>query len=81
MREFANATGGEVIHFEGREIPFEPMFRRLRERYVLLYRAPQGFPGESRQIKVELSAQGKQKVPGAKVHARTGYRVPKANAE
>jgi hypothetical protein len=37
---------------------------------------PDGKPGKTREIKVELTREAARRFPGARVHARTGYVVP-----
>ena len=73
VRAFAKATGGESVAFRAPSVELEELFRRLRQRYYLLYAAPQSKPGELHQIRVELSADAKRRIPKAKVNARSGY--------
>ena len=73
VRAFAKATGGESVAFRAPSVELEELFRRLRQRYYLLYAAPQSKPRELHQIRVELSADAKRRFPNAKVNARSGY--------
>lgn len=73
VRTFAKATGGESVAFRAPSVELEELFRRLRQRYYLLYAAPASKPGELHQIRVELSADAKRRFPSAKVNARSGY--------
>ncbi len=73
VRAFAKATGGEALALRGQSEGLEELFRRLRQRYFLLYAAPESKPGESHQIRVELSVDAKRRFPNAKVNARSGY--------
>ena len=75
VREFAKATGGEVLPYRAAGVPLAELMQRLRQRYALLYLSPQGQPGENRQIRVELSPEAKGRFRQAKLRARTGYRV------
>ncbi len=72
-REFAKATGGEVLPYRTTGVPLAELFQRIRQRYYLLYAAPEGKPGEYHQIRVELSDEAKKLHRDAKVRARTGY--------
>ena len=73
VRTFAKATGGEALALRGQGVSLEELFRRLRQRYFLLYAAPESKPGELHQIRVQLSADAKRRFPNAKVNARSGY--------
>ena len=73
VRVFAKATGGEALALRGQSEGLEELFRRLRQRYFLLYAAPESKPGELRQIRVELSFDAKRRFPKARVNARSGY--------
>lgn len=78
VRLFAAATGGEILQFKHNSIPFDEMFRRIRERYSILYRSPGGEVGDIRKIKVDLTSELKGKYPNLKIRARAGYRVTDA---
>ncbi len=73
VREFAKLTGGEVLPFRPDGVALAELFQRLRQRYYLLYAAPESKPGELHQIRVELSDDAKKRFRDAKVRARTGY--------
>ena len=73
VRTFAKATGGEALALRGQGVSLEELFRRLRQRYFLLYAAPASKPGELHQIRVELSDDAKRRFPKARVNARSGY--------
>ena len=73
VRTFAKATGGEALALRGPGVSLEELFRRLRQRYFLLYAAPASKPGELHQIRVELSDDAKRRFPKARVNARSGY--------
>jgi len=75
VRQFAKATGGEVLPYRTTGVPLAELLQRLRQRYSLLYLSPTGQPGETRQLRVELSPEAKRRFRQAKVRARTGYRV------
>ena len=73
IRPFVEDTGGDCLAAEARAIPFDELFRRLRERYVLFYRAPARRPGMTHTIKVDLSGEAKSRLQGVSVKARHGY--------
>ena len=75
VRRFVKSTGGESIIVRSADIPLAEMFRHLRERYGIIYRAPTGEPGSIRTIRVELTPEAKSKLRDVKIHARAGYRV------
>ena len=72
-REFAKATGGEVVLYRTSGVPLAELFRRLRQRYYFLYTAPASKSGERHQIRVEVADSAKRRFPKAKVRARSGY--------
>jgi VWFA-related protein len=69
----AEKTGGEIVRMEDPGAGFPEMMRRLRSRYSLYYPTPEGKPGSSRTIRVELSAAVRNRFPDARVYARRGY--------
>jgi VWFA-related protein len=73
--KLARETGGEVLKAERAGETFREMMERIRIRYSLHYRAPEGTPGTTRRLRVELSPEAKKRFPRAEVRARTGYRV------
>ena len=82
VRKFTRATGGELLRFNKEHIPFAEMFRRLRERYVLMYRAPNAKAGSIRHIRVDLTSEARSGLKGVHIRSRTGYRAgppPSAN--
>jgi VWFA-related protein len=74
VRRFASATGGDVLDVD-EQLPLAEMFRRMRQRYLLLYRAPGGTPGSFRKVRVELSRDSRARLKNATVRAREGYVV------
>lgn len=73
VRQFVKSTGGELLPFREAGVPLAELFARLRQRYSLLYPAPEGKAGEVRQIRVELTSGARRRHPRASVRARTGY--------
>lgn len=71
--KIAEETGGEAIRVERADKVFPVMMERLRNRYSLVYKAPQGIPGEFRKIRIVLTPEAKKKYSGATVRARSGY--------
>jgi VWFA-related protein len=80
VRRFVKSTGGESIVVRSADIPLAEMFRRLRERYGIMYHAPGGEPGSMRTIHVELAPHAKSKLKDVKIRARAGYRVVAAGS-
>lgn len=74
--KLARESGGEVLKAESTGEAFREMIERIRVRYSLHYRAPQGQAGTVRHIKVELSPEARRRLGKAEVRARSGYRVP-----
>ena len=75
VRRFVKHTGGETIVVRSADIPLAAMFRRLRERYGIMYHAPEGEPGSMRTIRVEMTPQARSKLKDVKIRARAGYKV------
>ena len=74
--KLARETGGEVLKAESTGEAFREMMLRIRLRYSLHYRAPEGQAGAARRIRVELSPEARKRFVKAEVRARTGYRLP-----
>jgi hypothetical protein len=77
MKGVADKTGGDAIRSGDAGAAFQDMMRRIRSRYSLYYRMPEGKAGQPRTIRVELSADAGARFPKAHVRARRGYIVPK----
>jgi VWFA-related protein len=72
----ADATGGEAVKSDKAAEFFPEMVARIRDRYTLAYRVPEGAkPGEFRSISVTLTPAARNAHPKAEVRARTGYYV------
>jgi VWFA-related protein len=76
VRGIADKTGGDFILAAEPGTGFQDAMRRIRTRYSLYYAMPEGKPGGSRLVHVELSAEAARRHPKAKVRARTGYVTP-----
>lgn len=75
--KLARETGGEVLKAERAGDTFQEMMQRIRLRYSLHYRPPEGSkPGSSRRISVELTPEARKRLAKAEVRARAGYRLP-----
>ena len=68
-------TGGDAIRSDNAAAAFPEMMHRLRTRYSRYYPTPDGKPGSYRTIRVQLSHTTAQRLPGAHVYARRGYRL------
>ncbi len=75
--KLAAETGGEVLRSDKAGEAFREMMERVRTRYSLHYRAPEGTPGFFRRVKVELSEEARKTHRRAEVRARSGYYVPR----
>jgi VWFA-related protein len=73
----ARETGGEVLRAEKAGEPFREMMERIRTRYSLHYRPPEGPPGSFRRIEVELTPPARKAHPRAEIKARSGYYIPR----
>ncbi len=73
----ASQTGGEVLRTEKGGEAFAEMLERVRTRYSLHYRPPEGAkPLSRRRINVDLNPAARKRYPRAEVRARSGYTVP-----
>ncbi|MEO8050276.1 MAG: hypothetical protein ABI833_07650, partial [Acidobacteriota bacterium] len=70
----AQKTGGDALHSDAPGAALAEMMHRIRSRYSLYYRMPEGSPGSLRSIRVELSSKSKG-FPSGQVQARRGYRI------
>lgn len=73
--QIADETGGDALKADRADDAFPQIVDRIRTRYNLIYRAPEGKPGEFREIRVELTPEAKLRFPGAEVRSRRGYFV------
>jgi len=80
MLGVAAQTGGETVDADDPGHTFREMMRRIRRRYSIYYAMPAGKPGASRRVAADLSAQGRNRYPDAKVLARKGYVIPRSAA-
>jgi VWFA-related protein len=71
----AQKTGGDALHSDAPGAGLSQMMHRIRSRYSLYYRMPDGTPGSFRSIRVELASGAAVRFPGAHVSARRGYRL------
>jgi hypothetical protein len=72
---FVEQTGGDFIWAEDLATDFPEMIRRIRTRYTLYYKIPDGQIGALRKVDVKLSAAALQRLPGAHVVSRHAYRL------
>ncbi len=72
----ADSTGGEAETASNNpQDRLRGMIANIRNRYSLAYRAPAAKAGTLRHIRVDLSAEARQRYPSAKLRARSGYYV------
>jgi VWFA-related protein len=77
VRNYARATGGDAVSEGNIGAVFERLVNQIRTRYFLQYSMPPGEPGTHRSIRVTLAPEMQAKYPGAIVHAREGYYIPR----
>jgi VWFA-related protein len=75
IEDLVEQTGGDIIRSNDLGASFPEMMHRIRSRYTLYYKLPDAKVGSLRQVDVQLSAQGAQRFPGARVVARHAYRL------
>jgi VWFA-related protein len=78
MKGIAEKTGGDSLTANEPGSAFAEAMRRIRTRYSLYYALPEGKPGATRTIRVELTAAAAQRSAKSRVRARSGYVVPNA---
>ena len=71
----AEETGGDALRADRVDEVFPGLIDRIRSRYQLVYRAPEGTPGEFREIGVSLTPAARLRFPGAEIRSRRGYFV------
>lgn len=76
MKGIAEKTGGDTIESDSPGQAFAEMMHRIRTRYSLYYRMPEGKPGHARTVKLELTSSAQKRFPDAHTRARHGYIVP-----
>jgi len=76
MKGIAEKTGGDSLTANEPGPAFQEAMRRIRTRYSLYYALPEGKPGATRAIRVELAPAAAQLFPKSHVRARSGYVVP-----
>ncbi len=75
VEDLVEKTGGDFIRSDDLRSKFPEMMHRLRSRYTLYYKLPEGQVGSLRKIDVRLSETGSRRFPNAHVLARRGYRL------
>jgi hypothetical protein len=73
--KIADETGGDALKADRADEAFPQIVERIRTRYNLVYRAPEGKSGEFREIRVALTPAARLRFPGAEVRSRRGYFV------
>jgi VWFA-related protein len=68
-------TGGDLVRTNDVGRNFADLVKRLRFRYELYYRLPEGFSGNLRRVSVALSPEAQTRNPGARILVRQHYRV------
>jgi hypothetical protein len=73
VRPFIEATGGEMLNMDHKNIPLAEIFRSLRERYLITYRAPDGQPRTIHSIAAGLTPEAQAHLQDIKIRAPGGY--------
>jgi hypothetical protein len=73
VRPFIEATGGEMLNMDRKNIPLAEIFRSLRERYLITYRAPDEQPKTIHGISVGLTPEARARWQDIKIRAPGGY--------
>lgn len=73
VRPFIEATGGEMLDMDRKNIPLADILRSLRERYLITYRAPDGQPKTIRSLSVGLTPEAQARLQDFKIRAPGGY--------
>lgn len=71
----AEETGGEWVKADRANLEFPQLMERIRMRYGLQYKAPEGRSGQFRRLNVELTPAAKARYPNAELKFRKGYIV------
>jgi VWFA-related protein len=75
----AERTGGDLIYSDELSTSFPEAIRRLRSRYSVYYRLPDGSAGRERTVRIELSPEAAKRFPGLRIRVRKRYRAPMVN--
>jgi VWFA-related protein len=73
-------TGGDLVRTNDAGNTFAELLQRLRLRYGLYYRLPEGASGGLRKVRVELSPEAQALHPGARIVVRQHYRARSRDA-
>ncbi len=68
-------TGGDLVRTNDVGHTFAELLQRLRLRYRLYYRLPEGASGTLRRVRVGLSSEAQTLHPGARILVRQHYRA------
>ena len=80
VRQFIDATGGEMLPMDEENVPLAEILRSLRARYAIAWRAPGGTPKTIRPISVDLTAEARARLGDASVRAPGAYVVAESSA-
>jgi Ca-activated chloride channel homolog len=72
-------TGGATIVAGTPGDAFRDSVHYVRSGYAIYYAQPDATPGSERKVQVELTPEAAKRYPGVRVHARSGYIVPRPN--
>jgi hypothetical protein len=75
VRPLIEATGGEVLNMDRKNIPLAEILQGLRQRYLITYRAADGPPKTIHSISVGLTPEAQARLQDIEITARGGYVV------
>jgi hypothetical protein len=79
IRPFVEATGGDLLEMDAKNVPLGDILRRLQERYAIsIYAAEGAQPKEIRSLTVDLTAAAKARLGDYKIAARRAYVIQTA---
>jgi len=73
VQPLIEATGGDLLYMDRKNVPLDQIFERLRERYLITYRAPEGQPKTIHTVSVDLTPEAKARLQDFKIRARGAY--------
>ena len=73
VRPFIEATGGEMLNMDRKNIPLAEILQSLRERYLITYREPDGPPKTIHSVSVGLTPEAQARLQDIEIRARGGY--------
>lgn len=73
VQPLIEATGGDMLYMDRKSVQLDQILERLRERYLITYRAPEGQPKTIHTVSVDLTPEAKARLQDYKIVARGAY--------